>query len=160
MNVAHSSTISALTDYVAAHLPLAAAMGVAIEAASGRHIRMLAPLPPNANHEGTAFGGSISALGLLAGWSLLWCRLYEERLDAVPRLVVSHSQTRYIRPIPDRLVCTCDAPDLGPWMAELSRIGRATQEVRALVASQSTPHRVAASVDALFVAGQRREDAR
>lgn len=158
--MAPSPTISALTDYVHAHLPLAGAMGVEIEAASGQHVRMLAPLSLNSNHEHTAFGGSISSLGLLAAWSLLWCRLREEGTDPVPRLVVSHSQTRYIRPIDDHLLCTCEHPDLGPWFAELKRAGTARQELRAHVMSLADPTRVAATVDALFVAGHRKEAAR
>src|SRR5690606_7703385 len=129
VTAARSPTIPALADYVQAHLPLAAAMGVVIDAASGQSVQLRAPLPPNSNHEGTAFGGSISAIGLLAGWSLLWCRLYEERIQARPRLVVSHSQTRYIRPIEDDLLCICEVPDLSTWIADLARTGRARREV-------------------------------
>lgn len=127
-------------------------MGIRIEAASGRQVRAVAPLAANINHEGTAFGGSISAIGVLAGWSLLWCRLREAGVVPVPRLVVSHSQTRYIRPIADDLICTCDGADLAPWVAELHRAGRARQNVRAEVVSRSDPGRIAAVVDALFVA--------
>lgn len=135
-------------------------MRVEIQAASGQQVRMLAPLGPNSNHEGTAFGGSISAIGLLAGWSLLWCRLHEQGIELMPRLVVSHSQTRYIRPVETDLLCTCQNLDLDAWMTELRRAGRARQEIRAVITSQADPERVAATVDAMFVAINRREAAR
>ena len=50
------------------HIPLAAAMQVSIARIDANALELTAPLDPNANHMGTAFGGALQALATLAGW--------------------------------------------------------------------------------------------
>jgi thioesterase domain-containing protein len=56
-----------------------------------------APLAPNTNHQHTVFGGSASALAILAAWSLLHVRTRAEGIDA--RLVIRRNSMEYDRPI-------------------------------------------------------------
>jgi len=56
-------------------IPLTRAMGVRVRSWDGEKLWLSAPLEPNHNHLGTAFGGSLSALATLAGYSLLWLLL-------------------------------------------------------------------------------------
>ena len=44
---------------------LAKPMGIIVEAADERALVLRAPLAPNANHKGTAFGGSLYSLAVL-----------------------------------------------------------------------------------------------
>ncbi|RYG85215.1 thioesterase [bacterium] len=87
----------ALARYLAEHIPLSAAMDVHIEVASPARILLSAPLGPNTNHRGTAFGGSISSLAILAGWSWLWVILSERA--SRPELVIASSHVEFVRPI-------------------------------------------------------------
>lgn len=87
----------ALSQYLAEHIPLSAAMEIRIDVASPARILLRAPLPPNSNHRGTAFGGSIVSLAILAGWSWLWVVLRERAV--VPELVIAASEIEYLRPI-------------------------------------------------------------
>ena len=87
----------ALARYLAEHIPLSAAMDLSIEVASPARILLRAPLEPNSNHRGTAFGGSISAIAILAGWSWLWVVLRERA--AIPELVIADSRIEFVCPI-------------------------------------------------------------
>jgi thioesterase domain-containing protein len=120
-----------LARYVAANLPLASAMRVAIEEAGDASVRLRVPLGPNLNHERTAFGGSLAAAGMLAGWGLLWLRA--RHLTPQPRLVIAESQMRFIRPIAEDFHAVCEWPRPDSWdqaRAALNRTGRARVELR------------------------------
>lgn len=86
-----------LETYLYRHIPLSRAMGIKVLTASANEVRLAVPLEPNMNHRRTAFGGSVSASAILAGWSLLFMRL----LDHTPRpeLVIQANRLQYIRPI-------------------------------------------------------------
>ena len=70
--------IAALEQYLHRQIPLSAAMRVTVRGATLESVILAAPLEPNLNHKSTAFGGSLSALGILAAWSLVHLRLLEE----------------------------------------------------------------------------------
>lgn len=58
-----------LQAYLHRQIPLSAAMQVSVVSATLDSVVLSAPLAPNINHKYTAFGGSVSALGILAAWS-------------------------------------------------------------------------------------------
>jgi thioesterase domain-containing protein len=90
-------TPRALEDYLHAHIPLSRAMQVAVEAVGADEVVLRAPLAPNINHRETVFGGSASALAILAAWSLLHVRLRAEGFAS--RLVIQRNTMDYARPI-------------------------------------------------------------
>ena len=51
-----------LEDYLHAHIPLSAAMQVAVVAVEASGVTLAAPLAPNINHRDPLFGGSASAV--------------------------------------------------------------------------------------------------
>jgi thioesterase domain-containing protein len=58
-----------LEDYLHVHIPLSAAMQVAVVAVDASGVTLAAPLAPNINHRDTVFGGSASAVAILAAWA-------------------------------------------------------------------------------------------
>lgn len=86
-----------LEDYLHAHIPLSAAMAVSVVSAGPSGVVLAAPLAPNINHRDTVFGGSASALAILAAWSLLHLRLRAEGLES--RLVIQRNTMEYEQPI-------------------------------------------------------------
>lgn len=112
----------ALAEYVKANLPLAGAMGVTIACASDAAVTLHVPLPPNLNHERTAFGGSISACGMLAGWGLIWLQM--RHIEPRPRLVIAESQTRFIRPIDGNFEAVCAWPRPDSWQIAADALAR------------------------------------
>lgn len=94
-------------------IPLTVAMGVHVEECDDTRLVLTAPLEPNHNHLGTAFGGSLHAMTTLAGYSLLWWILREPQAH----IVIRESTVRYDKAVESTLRATCLAPATG----ELSR---------------------------------------
>lgn len=90
-------------------IPLTMAMGVHLESYDGERLVVTAPLEPNHNHLGTAFGGSLSALTTLAGYAMLWLQLG----DRHAHIVVRESSIRYKHPVRGTLRAECLRPDAG-----------------------------------------------
>jgi len=94
-----SSAESELTEYLHHHIPLTSEMQLTVSRVEPFRVVLSARLTPNLNHERTAFGGSISAVAMLAGWSILRQRFFGE--PHVPTLVVHRSESRFDRPVTD-----------------------------------------------------------
>ena len=88
-------------------IPLTRAMGVKLESYDGARLVVTAPLEPNHNHLGTAFGGSLSALTTLAGYAMLWLQLGDHNAH----IVIRESTIRYKRPVRGTLRAMCQRPD-------------------------------------------------
>jgi len=104
----------ALEEYLRGHIPLSAAMDVRVDRADPDGIVISAPLEPNINHRDTVFGGSASALAILAGWALVHVRLSRDR-DAPHRIVIQRNEVEYLAPIEGRFRARVPAPDHADW---------------------------------------------
>jgi len=88
---------SELTQYLHERIPLAKAMGASVRVVEPDRVVLQAPLEPNLNHRHTVFGGSASALAMLAGWALLHVRLSSEGI--ADHLVIQRNVMEYQHPI-------------------------------------------------------------
>jgi len=86
-----------LTQYIHERIPLAKAMGASVMVVEDDVVILQAPLEPNLNHRETVFGGSASALAILASWALLHVRLRSEGI--ADRLVIQRNVMEYQHPI-------------------------------------------------------------
>jgi len=86
-----------LEQYLHDHIPLSKAMQVSVVAVDEEAVVLRAPLKPNINHRETVFGGSASALAILAAWSLLHTRL--RRAGIAGRLVIQRNTMEYDLPV-------------------------------------------------------------
>lgn len=129
-------TLDEITRYLHDHIPVTAHLGATVAAYDGGSIRVAAPLAPNLNHRGTAFGGSLSALGILAGWALLHLNLRARGIEA--RLVIQRSGMDYDAPVLGDFTATARLPDPAEWerfLATLARRGKARVTVRGHIGS-------------------------
>ena len=94
-----------LTNYIRENIPLMNYMQVKVNYLLDYSIKLTAPLEPNSNHYGSAFGGSISTLGIAAGWALLQSKISRENLNT--RLVIQSSNSRFIRPAKESFEAVC-----------------------------------------------------
>ncbi|MBO9715813.1 MAG: YiiD C-terminal domain-containing protein [Pseudoxanthomonas sp.] len=78
-------------------IPQARSMQVDVVGDSDGRLQLSAPLAPNVNDKGSAFGGSLVSLMTLAGWGLATLRLAEAGLEA--DVYVADSQVRYLAPL-------------------------------------------------------------
>jgi thioesterase domain-containing protein len=102
-----------LEAYLFDHIPVSKHIGVRVEHADTESVRLIAPLEPNLNHRMTGFGGSISALAILAGWSILWCRLHER--TGGHNIVIQRNSIEYLAPVTADFTAICVAPSSSQW---------------------------------------------
>jgi thioesterase domain-containing protein len=115
-----------LEQYLHERIPLSKAMGVTVVSVQDDGVILRAPLEPNINHRETVFGGSASALALLAAWSLLHSRLRSEGTPA--RLVIQRNTMEYERPIAGEFTAKSSLESPADWQQftrMLARKGRA-----------------------------------
>jgi thioesterase domain-containing protein len=111
-----------LEHYLYEHIPLSLDMAVRVLEASPDLVRLEAPLEPNVNYRGTVFGGSASAVAILAAWSLLFLRLRDH--PRKPRLVIQRNTMEYLRPIQGKFEAVCQANEEDRFAAFVDGLGR------------------------------------
>ena len=105
-------------------------MEVTVVEASPHQVVLSAPLAPNINHRETVFGGSASAVAILAAWSMLHLRLSAEGLGS--RLVIQRNTMDYLAPIDGTFTAVAQAPAPETWqpftrMLQRKGLGRIAQ---------------------------------
>ncbi|HIG76218.1 MAG TPA: DUF4442 domain-containing protein [Bacteroidetes bacterium] len=112
--------------YLHSHIPISAAHGITVVRAGPERVRLAAPLEENINHFGSVFGGSASAVAILAAWTWLHLRLSARGWTG--RVVIQRSEVNYLRPTTADFEAVCEAPDARNWerfVSTLERRGRA-----------------------------------
>jgi thioesterase domain-containing protein len=97
-----------LEEYLRDRIPLSRAMAVEVRSAGPGGVELFAPLAPNINHRDTVFGGSASAVAILAAWSALHVRTRAAGLTV--RIVIRRNTMSYERPITGGFVARAAAP--------------------------------------------------
>ena len=136
--------------YIHEQIPLANAIGVTVLSVAEDAVALQAPLAPNINHRQTVFGGSASALAILAGWALLHVRLRSAGI--ADRLVIQRNTMEYQHPIHGQFTARSMLahPDRWkPFLAMLARKGKARISVLAMLEHMD---RVAGKFSGEFVA--------
>lgn len=121
---------TSLEAYLHKHIPISEQIAARVEEVNTDLVRLSAPLAANINHAGTAFGGSISMLAILAGWSLVHCRL--SNLNIEHRLVIQCNEIDYLKPSANHFSAEAFLTDLDAWpvfLETLSKKGRARLSV-------------------------------
>jgi thioesterase domain-containing protein len=130
--------LTEITSYIHDHIPITSHLGAEVESFDGEKVSLSAPLKPNLNHRNTAFGGSLSALGILSGWTLLFLKLKEKEIKN--RLVIQKSSFDFFDPVDDDFIATCTLPDPETWekfLRTLTKRGRARITVNSRIESPS-----------------------
>lgn len=92
-------------------IPLARAMDLRVARLNETGIELRAPLAPNRNDKGTAFGGSTLSVMTLAGWSLPRVLLQREGINA--DIVIARAEVKFIAPLKSDLIVRCAWPQTG-----------------------------------------------
>lgn len=140
----------ALQAYLYEHIPLSRAMAVQVVTATPDEIELFAPLGPNINHRGTAFGGSISTLATLACWSLL--RVRTDGMAPLPHLVVARNSVNYLHPVEGDFSAVCRFPADQDWDALLLQLATRRRARLTLLAEVRYQNETAALFEGDFVA--------
>jgi thioesterase domain-containing protein len=114
-----------LQGRIAGEFILARHIGVVVESADDSAVVMRAPLAPNANYKGTAFGGSLYSLAVLAGWA--WVTRYLAARGLSADTVIQESRVRFLAPVRGELRASAAAPpeaEINKFRKMLQRAGR------------------------------------
>ena len=136
-------------------IPLTRVMGIAIDAYDGESLTLSAPLAPNVNDKGCAFGGSLVSLMTLAGWGLIKLALDRQGRDC--DIYVQDSDVRYLAPVWndfDAVARLVDRESFVSMAEALTSRGRARTRVRCVIPLHDGSS--AATLEARFVAIERR----
>jgi thioesterase domain-containing protein len=111
-------------QYLHQKIPLSAAMGVRVVERTPGQIVLSAPLGPNRNHLGTAFGGSLNAVATLTGYTAVWLALD----DSSAHVVIRDSNITFRRPVEGEIRAVCLLPEpaaLDAFRTDFTRKGKA-----------------------------------
>jgi thioesterase domain-containing protein len=101
-------TNTELEKFIHEQIPISKAMGVKIIKADDESVEIFGPLEPNRNHLGTAFGGSLNALLVLAGYSWIFNSLENQGHHC--HILLKSGHTEYIHPVEEGLTAICLKP--------------------------------------------------
>lgn len=143
-----------LLDFIRQKIPLAKAMDLRLNDYDGDRLSLFAPLAPNVNDKGCAFGGSLASLLTLAGWALVELALRRQGEDC--DVYVGESTLRYLDPVWDDLNGEAQLAGGACWntfFSTLAARGKARIEVMCEVPGAGS--KPAATLSARFVAKRR-----
>lgn len=118
--------------------------------ADGVRVVLEAPLEPNVNHRSTAFGGSVAAVAILAGWTLTDLAL--RRAGWTVRTVIRSNSVLYDSPIRGLFRATCGPPDPDGWERLVRALGRRGKGRLTVPVEITSEGRCAATFEGVYVA--------
>jgi len=149
------ATAEALVRFMREKIPLTRSMDVQLAACGSGTLSLRAPLAPNANDKGCAFGGSLVSLMTLNGWALVELPLRERGMAC--DIFVGTSTVRYLAPLWRDFRSEAQLADGSDWadfFATLETRGKAAIEVDCSVPADDGAG-PAATLHARFVAKRR-----
>ena len=90
-------------------IPLTKMMEIKIQDYNEQELITTAPLNPNINDKGTAFGGSLSTITIISAWSLCWLISKELGFDS-NNIVIIKNETSFKKPVTKDIVCYTEKP--------------------------------------------------
>ncbi len=129
-----TSLIEQLQHELLDEIPLARAMALRVAAHDGDSLTLAAPLAPNINDKGCAFGGSLASLMTLAGWGVIRLAVAARGLDC--DIYVQDSAIRYLAPVWgdfDAVSRLADGESFDAFFATLATRGKARLNIECRV---------------------------
>ena len=90
-------------------IPLTKIMEIKIQNYTNQELITTASLGINIDDKGTAFGGSLSTITIISGWSLSWLISKELGFDS-NNIVIIKNETSFRRPVTKDIVCITKKP--------------------------------------------------
>ncbi|OHE81066.1 MAG: hypothetical protein A3G75_03065 [Verrucomicrobia bacterium RIFCSPLOWO2_12_FULL_64_8] len=146
-------SVSGFEAFLHRKIPLSRAMQVRVVRCDRQELELAAPLAPNINHLGTAFGGSLNALATLTGYGVVYLLLREIPADG--HIVLKESRIDYLSPVRGQLRAACRRPPpvaIEKFQAGFRRHGKARLDLMVQIAGSG--RQAAVIFHGRFVAGR------
>jgi thioesterase domain-containing protein len=152
---------SYLQSRIDTEIALARHIRVVVERADDQALVLSAPLQANANHKGTAFGGSLYCVAALTGWA--WATRYLNMHGIPADAVIQRSNVEFLAPVHGELRAHLIAPaaaEIDKFRKMLERAGRGRIQLRVELRTTAAgaARAVAARFDGMFAAAVIREE--
>ena len=111
------TALDELEHLIVEKMPITEHLEFELAADEQGRLRASAPLQPNANHMGSAFGGSLSMLATVTGWAMMHQLVQEAMEDAMDdmrervEVIIQESDIEYLRPVYENISVVCEPPD-------------------------------------------------
>lgn len=105
----------ALIERIRGEIPLTAAMQLSVKGFDGKKLELGVPLSANFNDKGSAFAGSITALGSITGWCLLM--LWAEQEVGACQIAIYDAHFSFRKPLLGDFTASVSLPSVGECMA-------------------------------------------
>lgn len=102
-----------LLKFLNEEIPLTKSLGLEIVSISPEGARIRAPLGPNHNHMGSAFGGSLSTMMILSGYIWLYDALLKHDFEA--HVILSKEEAEYLIPVTTDIEVFAKTPTEAQW---------------------------------------------
>lgn len=112
-NIITNSKAINLQNYIRKNIPLTNFMEFSITELEENFIKLTVPIKPNGNHYNTAFGGSISTLGIVCCWALLQQKMNNDEQPGI--IVIQESNTQYKKPARTDFSAECLIENPNDW---------------------------------------------
>jgi thioesterase domain-containing protein len=124
-----------LEELIVEEMPITEHLDFTLAAEENGRLRASAPLEPNTNHMGSAFGGSLSMLATLTGWAMMHQLVQDTVADMRRRVevIIQESDIEYLKPVQENISVVCEQPDqdaLERFQSMLDRWGRARLDLK------------------------------
>ncbi|CAM5327312.1 YiiD C-terminal domain-containing protein [Rhodanobacter lindaniclasticus] len=149
-----SASAQRLIQFIRDEIPLAHAMDLRLQHHDTDTLCLGAPLAPNVNDKGCAFGGSLVSLMTLSGWALVELALRRRGINC--DVFVAESSVRYLAPLWQDFRSEARLAQETSWSTffdTLAARGRARIAVECIV--PGADGKAAATLEARFVAKRR-----
>ncbi|MCK5894081.1 MAG: YiiD C-terminal domain-containing protein [Endozoicomonadaceae bacterium] len=92
-------------------IPMLIAMQIDYRFYDGNELLLACPLSPNINDKGSVFGGSISALATICGWTMTSLEALKAGINC--NVVIAEQTLQFLKPANSELLasCKCAAPE-------------------------------------------------
>lgn len=149
-----SDPANELMQFIHAKIPLARAMALELATHDADHLALRAPLAPNINDKGCAFGGSLASVMTLASWGLVELALRERGIDC--DVYVGESTVRYLAPVWTDIHAEARVADDADWATFFTTLAaRGKARIAIACAVPGEDDQPAATLNSRFVAKRR-----
>lgn len=135
-------------------IPVTSSLDIEIHQLTSTGVSLKAPLNTHINYEGTAFGGSLNTLCVLAGY-LSVHHMFRSKKISFDSLVIQNSSINYLKPVTKDFMACAEIQNPEKVIDHFQRRSKARAELNCTVTPLETSQEILCKFTARFVISSR-----